>query len=572
MAVLGDLSAELIILILTHVPFRDVFSFQLTSRSFHTVISESTELQYHILLQTSGMLDNCNSSLPLRTRYEMLREREKSWLLLQPRFTRRISVGHSAVVPYELLGDVYMVSDGSKATISTFTLPSDAGDPVSSSRKLHVGDFDQGRIIDFAVAPEQDLLVLVTSDSDTPTGALNLQIHCIQRTTYKRHPLSVAGPISLSFDVPCSCAHAAVAGDLIALTFQSGDSEDDQVFLLNWKRSTVLAEMKSPTHLHGNAIFISRDILLVPNYTGLSYTGPSIQLWRIPEPSTKRVVLTTPNLTLNLPAYHPEVEVHEFLCRNSDNSSSQRPFYSDPDQSIVLFQLFTLSEPEPSSIELVFFVHRKVFLELLSAHENQPSSDSVVDHNSMHVLPWLSWGPPNTRFFHPTWYDQSSHTDWIVTAYGQRYVFLDLRYRTQEGTPVVVFDFNENTVKRVRNALEKAQTQDPPSLDIALLDVSIPTSIKGPESDGDPALARQRIGWCWKNRPGEDSGRNVPWGDQVLSQIFSEHVDGDLPYVMLCSEKLYDFTGTMMDDERVLGARSGEFHAGVDNLEVLWFG
>ncbi|KAF5352993.1 hypothetical protein D9758_007884 [Tetrapyrgos nigripes] len=597
MALLVDLPSELVLLILSYGSFRDILSFRLISRFYHTLVSDSIDLQYRILLQVSGMLDNPCSGLPLQIRYEKLKERERAWFTLRPRFTKNIPVEHPTVVLYDLSVDVYMLSDEARQSIDNITLPSNAEDPVPPWQSLHIKDLvtDDSqihrKILDFGILQEQDLIAVVTTLTDLPTDILNMRVSCVQRSTGKPHPLA-GPPMSLVFDVHTYCPGLDLNGDLAALTLQTNESES-RVVVLNWKTSTIQAEFKSFSCRYGAATFICQGVLLVPNII-----GPCIELWRIPIPSSEPPpVMTTPNLTLKMPSVNSRVELEEFSCRGApkpsscnDNIPSQRPFHSDPDQSILVFHLFTTMEFWSQGHRVVpfaFFVHRKTFLELLRSHE--ASIDNVTRHddrNSPITIPWSSWGPPKTRFLYQSFSGQSSNTDWITTACGQRYIFF---HYLREGYPMIVLDFNEHTVNRVRDAVcrsqEKMLQQNPRfalgydssqlELDIPLLGMKVPLSVKG--YDG---MERQVVGWSWDPLPKklgipDDNVYGGPYRttNTLLQRVFfSEPVYGNLPYVMFCSEEDYTFDGAMMDDERVLGVKRGDLHEGVSSVDVVWFG
>ncbi|KAF5352924.1 hypothetical protein D9758_007883 [Tetrapyrgos nigripes] len=571
MVLLVELPTEVILRILTYVFIPDIFSVQLISRFFQTLVSDSINLRYQILLQASGMLDNPRTDLPVRSRYEMLKEREKAWFLVQPRFTKTIPVDHPTVEINGPWRSIYLISDDTRRVIDSIALPSNASDPVSSWKRLRIEDLDsheghtRRKILDFGVAEDLDLLAIITSD--TPDDIRTIRVNWIQHSTSRIHPR--AGPaMSLTFDDPFVCAGVDIVGSLVAVTLQSHQRgrPGNRVMVLDWTKGATVAEFRSSLCRYINARFIAQDVLLVPN-SGDS----SIELWIIPtsdsdlsQPSLK----TTPDLALNLPSIRADVMVEEFACRGApspsmESSPSQRAFSSDPEHSILIFHLFVRVQFVQRPVPVVFFARRKMFMELLRTYDGLPPSEReqarAGEHTNvlpLHVIPWIFWGPTNTRFF-----CQTTDADWITTS-GQRYVFFDHR---GEGFPLVIFDFNENTVKRVRDAVHKARTQDPPghSLHIPLLDVSAPFLSQGPGG-----MERPRIGWSWR------FSEKLPWNNRLLERIFAEPVHGSLPYVMSCSEVDYDFDGVMMDDERILGVRRGDFSAsgGVDRLEAMWFG
>jgi hypothetical protein len=65
-------------------------------------------------------------------------------------------------------------------------------------------------------------------------------------------------------------------------------------------------------------------------------------------------------------------------------------------------------------------------------------------HNDPMSIPWLTWGPPVTRWFPADIYS----TRWITTTAGQRAVLIS---NAQQGT---VLDFDLENVKRVEMELK----------------------------------------------------------------------------------------------------------------------
>ncbi|KAF5352925.1 hypothetical protein D9758_007938 [Tetrapyrgos nigripes] len=517
MSLLLDLPTELLSYILSYASFKDVLAFQSVSRLFNDIISNSTELRYQILLQASGMIDNARSSIPLGIRYEMLKEREKSWFLLQPRFTQHIPVRHPSVVIYELSELAYMLSEIPRKTVDYIILPSDPEDPVPDWRKLsideictHEADPSQ-QLLDFGVAMrDHDLLVVVTT-VDSLNSFTTLRISWVQLSTGKRHPLS--GP-SISFvqDAPFECIGVGIeiVGDLTALVLRDArpdHSDRDRVMILDWKKGMIKAELKPQHRRYQNAIFLSQDVLLVPN----AHKG-SIELWRIPlfnqphndvHSHTQPLELNTPDLTLYLPLVSSGFTVQDFACRSAPSPSSsstancsdtyyERPFQSDPEQSIIVFHLSIALINARMPIPIVFLAHRKAFLELLRLREdsekvvaegedlgyserkrnletqahamesddNDPGHDNISSSPLSSSLPWSSWGPSQTRFFGQ---GQLFHTEWITTTSGQRYALLQNYHGVHadlgrgRGQPVGVLDFNDSMVKRVKKALERVE-------------------------------------------------------------------------------------------------------------------
>ncbi|THU97889.1 hypothetical protein K435DRAFT_857221 [Dendrothele bispora CBS 962.96] len=632
------LPPELITYILTFAQVNDILNLQKICKFLRDFVSGSVLLQYRILLHASGMLDNPRSPYSLKTRYQMLKHRERSWLLLEPSFSTCIPAHHSSVVIYELSGGAYLLSELPRRTVNFITLPSSPNDPVPKWRSHYMEE--NTRLLDFGIAvQEHDLLALVTTQVVIPfvhtpdDPNTTLQIRWVQLSTGEPHPLS-GPPMTFVEDAPFECIGIGmeIVGDLTCLVLHDARPDfldRDRVLLIDWKKSIIRAQLSSPSRRYYNATFLSPDVLLIPNAL-----EASLEIWRIPPPSSSnsQLELTTPNLHFLLPSRDNFFEVTNFVCRSAPTHSSNpspndtRPFRSDPNEAIILFHLTVsplyLGVPQP----LMFFAHRKSFLELLNAY-GDPSSPCPP-------VPWSSWGPSRTRFLPQT---RSEHEHWITTTSGQRFVFLcsNHPYNGLE-QPIMIYDFNQALVRRViaaenaRKASVFSQVQTRRKLDSHSESDTSGDQHSGPESNllHIPLLDSVdydnfRLGWDRPTPPVQSPQQSTqtsqqPWQQYdypLLMKIFTEPVGGYLPYVISASSSLalrssqsfpsspymttfpnpsetlpisssrYSFDGILMDDERIIGVRAGRSpnpvavmmdaeveDDSVDSIEVFWFG
>lgn len=82
--VLLELPAELVTKIFLNLDFQSVFSFQRVNRLLHRLYQDSAQLQYHVECEIASVDDNPRCSLPIKTRLQMLRDRESTWGCLRP--------------------------------------------------------------------------------------------------------------------------------------------------------------------------------------------------------------------------------------------------------------------------------------------------------------------------------------------------------------------------------------------------------------------------------------------------------------------------------------------------------
>lgn len=136
---------------------------------------------------------------------------------------------------------------------------------------------------------------------------------------------------------------------------------------------------------------------------------------------------------------NPVSETSPLLTRNT--STSNFAFTSSPQDAIALFHLRVQCENGIKRFQLV--VHRYALIELFTNKDAlalvDPDKSSEIP-----VLPYSSWGPPITRWFHTT----NMVYRWMSTNAGQRYVQLSVGASDGGKGCIRVFDFNKWNVRR----------------------------------------------------------------------------------------------------------------------------
>lgn len=173
-----DLPEELVIRILSHIPFNVLISYRCISHAFNTLITQSKGLQYSIALEVHRLIHNPHSSLPLSERLRLLEAREEAWRLLKPNLIQKFEVPHHASWVHDLDDGIFLLGDsvtrqkviasntssiwGTKA-VSCFILRSLGYFNVGHTNTWK--SFDPGRdILNAGMAiHEHDLIALVTT-------------------------------------------------------------------------------------------------------------------------------------------------------------------------------------------------------------------------------------------------------------------------------------------------------------------------------------------------------------------------------------------------------------------------
>ncbi|KAF9074652.1 hypothetical protein BDP27DRAFT_144272 [Rhodocollybia butyracea] len=380
-----------------------------------------------------------------------------------------------------------------------------------------------------------------------------------------------------------------IVGDLAALVVRDlsfGHHIRDKVLILDWKRGIVRAELYTNSRRYQSAIFLTPDIVLVTNAH-----ERCLEIWRIPainETATMPFICGTPELSLAMPAIHPGFVVSEFACRGAPNPAltipnTSRPFHSSATTAILVFHL-TISPIDPRvPIPFIFFAHRKTFLDLLAtaaagkelSNSNESLNPLSPTSNTIPVLappiPWSAWGRPVTRWLHA----RNIPTEWITSTSGQRFAFVST-HAPALPQPIVVLDFNEHHVKKVTadqkndlppyhgaftpsKVLRESQTQTGHTGNVT--NTTNTTASIAIESIDDSQRKLWRRVWL----------ETVPDAYAKMA-VFREEVGGHLPYVAVKSEKLYDFHGVLMDDERIIGIKRNRVLSGVESIEVIHMG
>ncbi|KAF8889552.1 hypothetical protein CPB84DRAFT_1785468 [Gymnopilus junonius] len=532
---LFSLPSELLIQIICLLPRSDIYAFQLTNKFLCNIIRSSVDVQYHIALTSSCSEDNLYSSLPISEKLSVLREREKAWSLIKPRFTKVINAPDHAW-RYQLLAGVIFLGDFERNTVHFLRLPSDESDEPQWEKIMTVSS-----IVEFCPVVEYDLIAIMTTTPKTQEDGqivYRIEIGLHQLSSGKPHPQAREHNISVMDSLSEKpVVYIRIVGENLApiFSFDGEQEKNDQIFVFKWRSGELKEKWLAEHGSSATCLFLSENLLLIPNQH-----NNSLDIFRIPErpgslPPTPIVVLDLPTLAVGyryryiFPRTKPDpfTSPAYFTFREDEGSNrllSKRSFFPKEEETISVFQLVVDHIWRRRTI-LTFVMQTRAILNLVEMHyahdQRDPKESAPV------ILPYAIWGPSATR-----WFSSSDYANtWVASSWGQRYVQLKHNF-DGNGVPIIVMDFNPRSVQdwQRRNG-------------------------RGGNEEGNPHRK-----WC------------VSSLDVVEPfEIFAEDVHGGLPYVATATETLYTFHGLMMDDERILGVKD-KFSGGIDSIEVLYLG
>ncbi|KAF9074215.1 hypothetical protein BDP27DRAFT_1317499 [Rhodocollybia butyracea] len=528
---LTELPPELLVYIFSYLSAYDLTSCAYVNRAFHAVISGSVFLQYSIQLFKSCALDNRNSHLSYSEKLRLLQQREESFNNCIPDFQIQVPLPFNPGSVYDLSGDVYLLGDNTRQSLQYLRLPN-TPDQTPQWSRLHSGD---KYIVDFGVnLQEHDLIALVTAEVRERSGSssvLSIELALRQFSTGRNHPKARVPSIpvvvsELRFSTPS--INLEIVGRYLALvtTFWRNPSAHCVVTVYEWQSGRVVMEIDGNPETYSGVVFLSEDVILLPNTQ-----TRALEIWNIPGPNEHQP--SAPVMQLALPKLLPDNVLRFISCRaepnpigsGSDLKHSTRPFHYDPLNSIVLLHL-RVNALHLSSL-FTIFVHRRALLDLLPP--NAPFGD--IDREKQ--VPWSEWAPSRTCSVD---LEGQTPSRWITTTCGQRFVFLptvddddnqsydDLRRRP---SPIVLFDFNPHNVRQAERELAK--------------DSSVTKVV-------DP-------------------------GGRVLDaqETFAEEIVSYLPYVVTATYKRHRLDGVLMDEERVIGLQT-DARGHIKYIEIFHFG
>ncbi|KAF8880290.1 hypothetical protein BD779DRAFT_1675988 [Infundibulicybe gibba] len=469
------------------------------------------------------MFETLLATLLCFEKLQALARRELSWRKFQPDFVRSITVEHLPSGIYDLTNGIYFLGALDRLSLYYLNLP------ALSSQTLTWSHIDtEHSIVDMGLAiHESDLIVITTSrldpcSIDAENPRFRLQLSLLSFRTRKPHPLAEKPNILIgNISQVKPSIFIEIVGDHLALvmTYTFNASRlPDRFYLWNWKTGTMLIDHEARYHTYSDIIFLTADLLLLPNIR-----DGALEFWRIPS-SPHLETLSNPVYVISLPSLYGSSKILAVSCRGEPNPvgpgstlNSGQLFHASALQAIVLFRIDIESIPgDPITIlnTLAFVVHRQSLIDIFNNRASFPLSE-----NAPQRLPWSDWGPPVTR-----WIDAEETPAWITTTSGQRCVTISANILS----PITILDFNPRNVAKMKDYVRRH-----PGCGMFYNDAE--------ELD-------------------DDAG------------IFCEPVYSALPYCLYESEKKHSYDGVFIDEERLLGVKTADGSNDIVSIDIMHFG
>ncbi|KDR76266.1 hypothetical protein GALMADRAFT_247571 [Galerina marginata CBS 339.88] len=558
--------------ILAHLGLSSLASCMCTCRQLHALISSSVLLNYLKELEISGMIDNSRCSrrvISLKTRLEMLRERELRWMNLDWKWRTGVdppplnAAGTGSVFDGGLMVAKLMDPRAAVTGLYTMSLPHQM-DKLPRWREFDIGQ----PYLPGIVAVEEDLLACVTFEQcHTRNQRFNMNIHLLRYSTLEPHSSAISPILRVTAfwtDYGRPNVHISICGDSLAFDYRYSIRSDSCLVIWNWKTGVTLGHLwKNQSLPRTGLAFLTKDLLVT-----VDLAKASIDVIKIPQSSEslahKGATGLQPFLRLKLPVLQ-SLSFFEYAAANisgrprpmasdqSRNTESTRPFLHDP-LSTILSIYFRVSiksifVPRGAPIEpyLTFYliIHRRVLLEYILQHPASVSSGQAQDKNAyIPEVPWEDWGIENTRMF-----AFEGRKDQLSNLSGTKCII------TQNNN-IEVLEFGRLKVaahraKRQNESTETKETEVRPGVKIELVDYDAPSRYPDPE-----------------HVFGEDIITCLPYikGTYGSTGIIGEPKDG-----------LWDGTwdSVFMDESHVIGTKESKSDDGatrIQKLDMLYFG
>ncbi|KAG8904827.1 hypothetical protein FRB99_001083 [Tulasnella sp. 403] len=554
------------------------------------------------------------STLSIPQRLQMVNDRQDRWAHLAWRRVQRHALFEGCPM-YELYGGAFAqlwdyrdIETGTRQScLNVLYLPSVGKGTIDRPdlRVVRHGMLDVSTVLELAIDPSQDLLVLISQALEvgplTQWQALprfKLRFHFRRLSTNEKHP--AATETLLEFTPPpggyeCRTVPLLI-GDLFAFLYNGADGlSRGMITVWRWTTGEKLLYIKTPSPAFSFA-FLSEDTIVVPCIGRKEFVA-NLLVYRVPElsmeprtnfnPTHALVENPDPVAVFMLPAFNSAaISGYNLVCRSHPNPNP-RPYVPPPDASLRLTKSDVPSNPESqdekhpgsnkaSSSTPPFQIDPEdrlvTFSFIFNVHFNDPLGHGIVAWQESHVLfthistlldylpPPLD--PPDPRqpkvkivswddwAHRARWLGDRCRRNWYSHTYGHRFVKPTWRPAEDHRDPfaIQVLDFNPRTVKRELAAREAQATKHP----LVPVDSDAEkASLRGGDTEEDSETTDEPSQRDWKF--GSGSVRVVTEPSTIGGNVFAEKVTTSLPYIETTADKmLFDFNGLMMCEEHVL--------------------
>ncbi|KAI0251758.1 hypothetical protein BJV78DRAFT_1208546 [Lactifluus subvellereus] len=438
---LPDFPTELLIRILSYLPAVDLCAVQRTCRRIHSIVTDSSYLQYILLAQINGVDDLLPPNCPFSERIELLRNHEKSWNNLQLNASHEFP---STMNHLYHLQDGYLVYNlrhvASTPQYGYVDLRS--ADPNEELRWVHISVEHIPTPVWIESAVDHNLVVVLSFRTQPIKSGTLVELTFLEFTTGAPHPLSAKPNVQLPSNTILDVAYAAadVLGDYVLTTVMSG-RDLCCFYLVSWKSGAVtfLREIELPNRLMPpwapRVVIMDNSFIMLVN-CWMTYLEICKLELASPDPRLQTVCfLELPALELYAFAVVSTVS-KEWIPTSEHDAQSQltrkriAPFRSSRVGTIGL--LLEYEPCTPSVRERPGCWMTVSVASLLSAIH--PGTSDVP------TIPWAAWGPAATRISLYRWgsiLPRPAGPFWIIDV-----------------SPLVVRDYDPLRTRRARSMAE----------------------------------------------------------------------------------------------------------------------
>ncbi|KAI1793750.1 hypothetical protein LXA43DRAFT_1081303 [Ganoderma leucocontextum] len=529
-----DLPRELLLECSKYLDYRTLVRCTEVCKTLRQSIKESLELQYLIELGADGLIEGVGCTLPTSERLKLLLQRRARWRYLN--WTHIIPIAAPALCQaYELVDGVFASSMGNGFSGSRHLqltwLPTSTDEATRTIERDDLGV----QMRDFAIDPSQDLMALVIAD-DVASHLVGLSFTIRLRTISGNKPHPQARVPQLQAPVPFQVGNSFVqiVDDVVGAFFWV---RGPGLIIWNWRTGKIVVNcigFDLPTGAYDFAFISNRAYMITVTtncgsialytFSDANEDNPSSSAPQ--SPSIDHRLLPTQIAILSLPPTNPGVALQRFLTHAAPfvaNPTPGRMFETSRDAHVHIMSLF-YGDP---SRDYHLFLHNRFLLSHIPPGVGSGEGVKVIEKQ------WDDWGPDNTRFVN--WI---THFQWLRYLHGQRVMFPPIPLQVAEAEAdgdgemvMLMIDFNVH----------------PKRLDD-------PVDATGNEMGGEGSAKYEIVNKEHTTAP-ED--------------VFEYPVISRLPYAVSTRKgvrDVLDYTGFMIDQDRLIGMRSGD--EGYVNLEV----
>ncbi|EMD35720.1 hypothetical protein CERSUDRAFT_115679 [Gelatoporia subvermispora B] len=521
-ALLLDLPEELLLEVLKNLDFRSILRCCCVCRLLQSAIKGSLELQYKIELYADGLVDGPPiPNLTTADRLHLLLERRRRWRSLDWRRMESIPITGGCQA-YELVDGVFAKSmstafAGGSRHFTTVRLPTQA-EPARTIVRENLGVPTR----DFAMDPSQDLLALVHNDEGN-VGPPRIVIHFRTLSTNEVHPKASLAQLEAPMPLRTENSLIQVADDVVALFYWA---HGPGILIWNWQKGILLVNLTQNSirrdvlpPMVWDFAFLSNRAFLVTTIAGVgtieiyAFRGDVALEGGLEKPNSARRVAS-----LGMPPIKQTQELHAFNTHSGPfvhRPGTGQLFHTASDMCAHLFEL----NYGEHGRRFLLFVPNRFFLSFV------PKEGEIAGVRHTIEQSWNEWGPLNSRVLH-----RRGRFQWLRYIHGHRLVLPLALPPSPPDTMIrerllIVCDFNVHP-KRINDPVEK-----PDNCEI----VTVPEVI-----------------------PADDT--------------FKEEVITYLPYARSLKIVTFNYSGLMIDDERIVGMKSLAFADGdMTDIDVFMF-